>query len=292
MQSKGLLTHGGRRYLWWAVLLSVVSLALYYTQAPTGLQPPNGGTWQGYTLGTIGACLIVWLSLLGIRKRRYSSRIGTVAGWASAHVYLGLALLLVATLHCAWQFGWNVHTLAYALMCGVIGSGLYGLFVYLRLPQAQAHNRAGKDRDAWIDELRSIDTDIESVAAKADADTQTMGLSAQSLTAIGESIWAQLWGLDRSRVNLPKQGLVSNADQEAVIDYLARHIPNARTRREAEVLNDLMDLFGRRRVLLSRMREDLRLSAHLKIWLFFHVPMTLALLVALSIHIVVVFFYW
>lgn len=292
MQSKGLLTHSGRLYLWWALLLSLGSLGLYYTQAPTGIQPPNGGTWQGYILGTIGACLIVWLSLLGIRKRRYSSRIGTVAGWASAHVYLGLALLLVATLHCAWQFGWNVHTLAYALMCGVIGSGLYGLFVYLRLPQVQAQNRAGKDREAWLDELRSIDTQIQSVAAKADADTQTMSLSAQSLTAIGKSIWAQLWGLDGSRVNLPARGLIKNTDQAAVIDYLARHIPSARTRREAEVLNELLDLFGRRKVLLGRMREDLRLSAHLKIWLFFHVPLTLALLVALCIHIVVVFYYW
>jgi hypothetical protein len=292
MQSKGLLTHGGRFYFWWALLLSFASLVLYYTQAPGGVQPPNGGTWQGYTLGTIGAFLIVWLSLLGIRKRRYSSRIGTVAGWASAHVYLGLALLLVATLHCAWQFGWNVHTLAYALMCGVIGSGLYGLLVYLRLPQVQAQNRAGKDREAWLDELRSIDTQIQSVAAKADADTQTMSLSAQSLTAIGKSIWAQLWGLDRSRVNLPVRGLVANTDQAAVIDYLASHIPSSRTRREAEVLNELLDLFGRRKVLLSRMREDLRLSAHLKIWLFFHVPLTLALLVALCIHIVVVFYYW
>lgn len=292
MQSKGLLTHGGRLYLWWSLLLSVLSLLLYFTQAPLGLQPPNGGTWQGYILGAIGACLIIWLSLLGIRKRRYSSRIGTVAGWASAHVYLGLALLLVATLHCAWQFGWNVHTLAYALMCGVIVSGVYGLFVYLRLPQVQAQNRAGKDRDAWLEELRSIDTDIQTVAAKADADTQTMSLSAQSLTAIGESIWAQLWGLDRSRVNLPAQNLVANTDQSAVIDHLARHIPSARTRREAEVLNELLDLFGRRKVLLNRIREDLRLSAHLKIWLFFHVPMTLALLVALCVHVVVVFFYW
>jgi hypothetical protein len=177
-------------------------------------------------------------------------------------------------------------------MCGVIGSGLYGLFVYLRLPQAQAQNRAGKDRDAWLDELRSIDTQIQSVAAKADAETQTMSLSAQSLTAIGESIWTQLWGLDRSRVKLPKQGLVANNNQIGVIDYLARHIPRARTRREAEVLNELLDLFGRRKVLLRRMREDLRLSAHLKIWLFFHVPLTVALLVALCIHVVVVFYYW
>jgi hypothetical protein len=29
----------------------------------------NGGSWYGYTLGTIGALLILWLTMLGMRKR-------------------------------------------------------------------------------------------------------------------------------------------------------------------------------------------------------------------------------
>ena len=291
MSSSGLLTFSNRRYLWWALVLSFASLGVYLSQPPGGMQPPNGGTWQGYLLGTVGAILIVWLSFLGIRKRRYRSRMGSVAGWASAHVYLGLALLLVATLHCAMQFGWNVHTLAYVLMCGVILSGVYGLIVYIRLPMAASQNSAGKDEGLWIAELGSVDKDIQAVAAKSDAETQTMVLSALSLTALGQSIWARLWGLDRSRVKL-NESISANRDQQTVIERLATQIPSARTRREAEVLNQLLDLFGRRKVLLARLREDLRLRSHLKIWLYFHIPMTMALLAALVIHIVVVFLYW
>jgi len=291
MSSSGLLTFSNRRYLWWALVLSFASLVVYLSQPPGGMQPPNGGTWQGYLLGTVGAILIVWLSFLGIRKRRYRSRMGSVAGWASAHVYLGLALLLVATLHCAMQFGWNVHTLAYVLMCGVILSGVYGLIVYIRLPMAASQNSAGKDEGLWIAELGSVDKDIQAVAAKSDAETQTMVLSALSLTALGQSIWARLWGLDRSRVKL-NESISANRDQQTVIERLATQIPSARTRREAEVLNQLLDLFGRRKVLLARLREDLRLRSHLKIWLYFHIPMTMALLAALVIHIVVVFLYW
>ena len=45
--------------------------APWVTPQPLAPEPPNGGTWLGYTLGTIGALLIVWLMLFGIRKRRY-----------------------------------------------------------------------------------------------------------------------------------------------------------------------------------------------------------------------------
>ena len=69
-----------RRYQWWALALVVLSIGLYLSQSPDAPQPRNGGTWQGYVLGTAGALLIVWLSLLGVRKRRYRSAAGTVEG--------------------------------------------------------------------------------------------------------------------------------------------------------------------------------------------------------------------
>ena len=50
----------------------------------------NGGSWYGYTLGTIGVLLILWLTLLGYRKRRMTSGVWSLKAWTSAHVYLGL----------------------------------------------------------------------------------------------------------------------------------------------------------------------------------------------------------
>ena len=80
MIHESILRFSKARFLWWALGLIVLSVALYTTQG--GVQPPNGGTWQGYVLGTIGALLIVWLAVLGIRKRSYSSTTGSVPGWA------------------------------------------------------------------------------------------------------------------------------------------------------------------------------------------------------------------
>ncbi len=122
------------RFRWFkaAVVLSALASAAYLWREPP-VEPP-GGTWLGYTLGTIGALLILWLLWFGVRKRSYRSNAGTVQGWLSAHVYLGTALVVVATLHTGFELGWNVHTLAYVLMLLVVASGFYGVFVYLRVP--------------------------------------------------------------------------------------------------------------------------------------------------------------
>ena len=38
--------------------------------------------------------------------------------------------------------------------------------------------------------------------------------------------------------------------------------------------------------------EDLRMQATLEIWLYVHVPLTAALLMAVAAHILTVFLYW
>ena len=178
------------RYLKWGLGLLLLSVALYLTQGGSNAaQPANGGTWQGYVLGTVGALLIVWLSLLGVRKRSYKSTAGTVQGWASAHVYLGTVLLVVATLHCALQFGLNVHTLAYVLMCLVVISGFYGLYAYLHLPGRLAVIQSGSGQDGRLDELAKIDARIRDTSQRCDANLQSLMISALELTRVGGSAW-------------------------------------------------------------------------------------------------------
>jgi hypothetical protein len=287
-----LLAWRERRYLWWALGLILLSVGLYSSEIMNPGQPPNGGTWQGYVLGTLGALMIFWLSMLGVRKRRYRSTLGTVEGWTSAHVYLGLALIVVATLHCAAQFGWNVHTLAYVLMVGVIVSGIHGLYVYMHLPQRMAANRAGRDREAWIEELTEIDQKIADLAQRCDAEVQGMVMSALELTGMGRSLRDRLAARDTSRVVLPDGSTVSNRGQAVVLERLASRVPDARKQAEAEVLNEVLGLCGRRQVVLERLRQDARLLLHSRIWLWFHIPLTVTLLVALTIHIISVFIYW
>lgn len=292
-----ILRYAGRRYLRWALILVAASAFLYLDQDP-GL-PRNGGSWQGYVLGTMGALLILWLSWLGIRKRSYRSNRGTVEGWVSAHVYFGLALLVVATLHGAFQFGANVHTLAYALMVGVILSGLYGLYAYLRFPSLMVENRAGQSFDERLRELDRLEKSGIETAAQCDESVNAVVNSAIDRTAVGGGFRDQLLSRDRSRVALPGTGrkegktvVTANREQQAVVDYLVQKIPDTSKRGEAERLRELLYVFGRRAEILRRLRRELSLQLRLKLWLCFHVPLTVALLLALAVHVFTVFFYW
>lgn len=163
---QGVLRFGGWRYLWWSLALLGGSIVLYASQG--GAQPPRGDTWQGYTLGTIAALLVSWLTLLGVRKRRYSSGMGSVQGWTSAHIYLGIAVVVIATLHCAANFHWNVHTMAYLMMCAVVASGVLGMLTYVNYPRRLSANREGGTRSNLFAELFELDKQGRALGQRCD----------------------------------------------------------------------------------------------------------------------------
>jgi hypothetical protein len=287
---RNLLLFRGARYLWWSLVLLIVSTAVYETQGT--VQPPNGGTWQGYVLGTIGALLIVWLTFLGVRKRSYQTTLGTVQGWTSAHVYLGTALLIIATLHTGFQLGWNLHTLAYALMIVVIASGFFGLFSYLNHPVLISKNREGGGRAELFAELFELDKQSRSLAQKCAPEVGIAVASSIERTTLGGGVYAQLFSGDNSFFVRGAGAPVSNTDQQAVVDFVAERLPRAQKGIEAANLQQLIVLLCRRQAVLRRIRRDIRLRGWLKIWLYFHIPVTFALLVALTVHIVSTFVYW
>ena len=260
-----------KRMRWLKVALGL-SLAAILGYALADVEPrPNGGTWYGYTLGTIGALLIAWLSLLGVRKRAMTAGRWSLKAWTSAHVYLGLSLVVVATLHTGFQFGWNVHTLAYALMMLVIASGIYGAVVYAVLPRALSGNRREMTQAQMLESLAAIDRQLEQAAQPLGRQEADVVVATLEQETFGFGPIARLSGRYRNCRTTQALEALANGDAE---------------------LDRVVTLLRKRLAQLEQIRRHMRLKAMLEVWLFVHVPMTVMLLAALTAHIVSVFYYW
>jgi hypothetical protein len=270
---EGFLRYAGFR---WAKISGGLCLLIIVSYALVDVTPRhNGGSWYGYTLGTIGAGLILWLTALGYRKRKMTSTAWSLKAWTSAHVYLGLSLIVIGTWHTGFQLGWNVHTLAWALMMLVILSGLYGVIAYATLPAALSNNRDEMTQMQMLEAIRAFDRQLHSAAQPlTPADT------APVLAALDEDPFA---GGVMARLS----GRYPNCATAAALRTLSLSNTSDREAREKVV-----GLLKQKEAALTRLRRHLKIRALLEIWLYVHVPLTFALIAALSAHIISVFFYW
>jgi hypothetical protein len=267
------------RFRWFksALWLSILAGAAYLWHDPP--LKPYGGTWLGYTLGTVGALLILWLLWFGVRKRRYSSRLGTVQGWLSAHVYLGTALLVVGTLHTGFELGMNVHTLAYVLMVATVASGFYGVYIYLSVPGLMTANRGEETLEAMLLKIADLDREIREKA---------LSLPDEILRVVNAS-------LDNTRLGGSFLRVVTGRDRACPTAAAVRELPEIGKRLSgdsAKLNHEVYTLLLQKNELLARARRDLRYKARLDLWLYLHVPLAVALLAALAAHVVSVFLYW
>ncbi|HEX5754743.1 MAG TPA: hypothetical protein VFY12_00115 [Arenimonas sp.] len=277
MQEANFLEYRQHRYLKLAVALALVAAFAYAWHQPPVLA--YGGTWLGYTLGTVSALLVLLLLWLGVRKRQYRRAPGTLQGWLSAHVYLGTTLLVLATLHSGFELGWNVHSLAYALMLGVILSGFYGVAVFLRLPGRITVNMGEDSLDSLLLQIADLDREARRVAMQLPDAINSEVLHASERTKIGGSWWRQLRG---NQLRCPTA---------AVLALLQRPAPQYDAAQSA-AHRALYALMLRKQALVNRARRDVMYKARLQFWLYLHVPLSFALLLALLAHVLAVFYYW
>jgi len=284
------LTHRSGRWAKWALALIIASAIGYWAEDLR--VPPNGGSIFGYTSGTIAAFLMLVLTYLGRRKRHYGSKLGTVKGWTSAHIYLGIALIALTLLHSGFQVGWNWHTLAFALMLIVCFSGIYGVWAYQHYPALIDRNNLSQTRGALIDQLLALDQEIAASLTRHEPHIASMVQGALERTTLADRWLDILRGEDRSEVLLPGKGLVPNENMTTLVDYLIEQIEQGAQGDTALNLQSLITSLGERATLISRIKEDLRLVTLTRIWLIVHIPLAFAAVFAVIIHVIAVFLYW
>ena len=277
IKHEGFLQYANYAWLKTATVICLVLIAAYFL---IDVHPrPRGGSWYGYLLGTIGALLIVWLTTLGIRKRAITEGRWSLRAWTSAHVYLGLSLIVIATLHTGFSFGWNVHTLAYALMMLVILSGLFGVIVYGMLPRQLSENRGETTQKQILETIRSLDGQLNEAVQPLDLQESDIVRMSLEHTNIGGNLIERLSGIHYTCGNT-----------RAVKAWA--QIRRTRFGAEGARLDQVSELLERKQEALGMARRHVRIRATMEIWLYVHVPATFALLAALTAHIISVFFYW
>ena len=261
-----------KRYRWfWIhfVLLSVL-VAIYCWDEPVGGK--SGNTVVGYSYGALATAAILYLLWFGLRKRSHYSHLATLKGCLSVHVWLGLSMAILVPLHCGFQFGANVHTLAYLLMLGVIGSGIVGARIYLRLPTKIKSHRGGGTVKALVEEVHSLSDEIEWLARERSDEF--------------------LMVLDKVDFNFRPSIL------KALLDHTPKEAPMKEVAALLSVLPDAerADAFkvvahaNRKRQLVDQIQDEVRVMAIFRSWLYVHIPLSYGLVMAVAVHILSVFY--
>jgi hypothetical protein len=284
------------RYAVYGILLCVGSAACYLVDS--WRERPNGGTVLGYTLGGIAAALVLFLMSYGIRRRSFKGGAGSTKRWLSMHVYFGLSVLIIATLHSGLQFGYNAHTICFGLLCLVVLSGCWGVYAYVRYPALMSRERGELGRDELLARLGEVDREALNCSASLEPEVSDLVADAVLRTRIGGDIWAQLRGRDQSMLLLSpvrERGfsrMVSNRGQGALIAQLARFHATSQDAQAQQTLHRLLQISGDKAVLLRRLQRDIQLQGLLQAWLYLHLPLSFAMLAALVVHVFSVFYYW
>src|SRR4030067_71445 len=241
MQRSTLLEYKNYRYFKIASLLMISAVSAYLFDQPA--MGAYGGSWLGYMFGIFAA------------------------------------LVVLATLHTGFQFGWNVHTLAYALMMVVIISGCYGVYAYLRMPRLMTANMGGINTfDALLLEIYDLDKQASGKSLQFSDDICAIVRKARQETLIGGHFFRQLTAYQRDCPTAKAVQQLQILGKSLKYDQL-------------KSFDDLFLIMAHKEILVRRARRDVMYRARLEFWLYLHAPLSSAFMAALIAPIVAIFFY-
>lgn len=128
----------GSSHLPWIVFVVAVTVgaAAWFFSAGRGAELwPGGSSLPGLTFGVAGGVLILFEFLLCWRKKVRTWRIGRTQIWMQAHIWLGLLTVPLLVLHSGLRWGGTLSTVLMALFLIVIASGVWGLILQQWIPR-------------------------------------------------------------------------------------------------------------------------------------------------------------
>ena len=257
-----------------AVVVCAVAYGL--NLALSEVQP--GNLWSlGY--GIAATVFLLGVFLLGVRRRalRLASkyRLGAAHSWLSFHIYGGGLFLLLTLMHSGFRLPTGaVTTWLWALSLWTVASGLVGLAIQTWIPRVLA---SGLSTEVLYERIPEMVTHLrgraEALVETCDEAVQTL-YSRQLAPAFAAPHWRWIYFYD-----------ITGGSRTRLKEF--RYLEGKLGPEEREKLEELEQLY----------RTKLEMDAHytlqrpLRLWLFTHVPTSLALLAFLALHLFSVLYY-
>jgi cytochrome b561 len=271
-----------RKGAFWAgvTLAAAVALVALYLMAD---RPPGGGmggTPLGVAYGFVALALFGILLAFGVRKRAYRSTVGTLSGWLQAHLYLGVLVLLVVLLHAGFEMKDRVAAAAFVCMALVVLSGFVGVVAYSLFPRLLTDVESNLSAEEISAELNRL---AGSMARLAAGKSGAFGKIYRRVEKEARPGWLAGWGILGRRIGRR----VGKAGEAEAWEPLLKLVPAE----EREPLRNLLVLSRQHKELHLRLMRQQRYRNLMDVWLFLHLPLSIALIVLVAAHVIAAFFY-
>jgi hypothetical protein len=112
-----------------------ISAGVYVPYAFESPQGPRGGSTVGLTFGIIGFAFMLFVALLGARKRVPTWRVGRAQAWMRGHLWLGFLALPIILFHGGFHFGGTLTRVLTWLLIITVFSGVFGAVLQHYIPR-------------------------------------------------------------------------------------------------------------------------------------------------------------
>ena len=262
-----------RRSFFWIFVLMIGSYVVYANRAF-----PHGGSFMGMIYGVLGLIGILILMFFGVRKRSYKSSFGTVESWLQVHIYLGILVFFIIFFHSGFRFHDQVAVTALILLTLVTLSGVVGALLYTFVPP--------------------LLSDLESkLTAREISDQMNQLAQAMARLAAGKSVAFQELCATLLSIKRPKPFAGWRMMAPRVIDRAAQTqtgllggLERVPANEHADV-TQLLALDNQMKELQTFLIQKQRYINTMAAWLYIHLPLSFAMMVAVITHIAAFFYY-
>ncbi len=264
-----------RRVISFAVTVMVVVFLWSFLQRQHD-QLRHASLTSGYLL--IGG--VFFLAAFNLRKQLSFLPLGSASIWLQLHIYVSFVVIAVFCFHVGARFPSGIfESILYGLFVLVVGSGIYGLFITRRIPrqinklrEEVIFERIPALRKEVAQRAHAVVTELlEQADAEALTDYYSVSLIPFFASARGTLYYMRPTSVLRDKLQ---------SDLSALVRY-----ESAVERQAQQRLRQLIDK-----------RDDLDYheaqQQKLKMWLFGHISMTYALLIAATLHAIMAHAFW